>query len=103
MKQIHPLRLLAKTLIIFLLANLIFALWNPPVGRLSLYNLVFPGRTRFPFATGPRTVTIDNLDAMFASHVISAPKRKNEFRVIILAIRPCGGMDFMIMKLYPLS
>jgi hypothetical protein len=84
MKQIRPLHLLAKTLIIFVLANLIFALWNPPVGRLSLYNLVFPGRTRFPFATGPRTVTIDNLDAMFASHVISAPKRKDEFRVIIL-------------------
>jgi hypothetical protein len=84
MKQIHPIRLLAKTFIIFVLANLIFALWNPPVGRLSLYNLVFPGRTRFPFATGPRTVTIDNLDAMFASHVISAPKRSDEFRVIIL-------------------
>lgn len=84
MKQIHPLRLLAKTLIIFVLANLIFALWNPPVGRLSLYNWIFPGRTRFSFATGPRTATIDNLDAMFASHVISAPKRQDDIRVIIL-------------------
>jgi hypothetical protein len=84
MKQIHPLRLLAKALILFLLANMVFALWNPPVGRLSLYNHIFPGRTRFPFATGLRTVTIDDLDAMFSSHVISAPKQQNEYRVIIL-------------------
>ena len=84
MKKIHPIRLLVKTTLIFLLANLLFALWNPPVEQISGYNSIFPGRTRFPFPEGERTVSIDNLDALFASHVISMPKEQNEFRVVII-------------------
>ncbi len=78
MKNIHPLRLFLKTIFIFIVANLIFALWNPPIGRVSVYNKILPGRTRFPFDA------VDNLDALFASHEISAPKEGNEFRVIII-------------------
>ncbi len=78
MKKINPLRLFLKTIFIFALANLLFALWNPPVERLSAYNAIFPGRTRFAFGE------IDNIDAHFASHEISAPKGENEFRVIII-------------------
>ncbi len=78
MKKINPIRLFLKTIFLFILANLIFALWNPDIGRLSLYNSMFPGRTRFPFGE------IDDLDALFASHEISAPKEENEFRVIVI-------------------
>lgn len=86
MKQIHPLRLLLKAAGLFLLANVLFALYSPPVGRISVYNLLVPGRTRFPFGAGvvDSNISVDNLDAMFASHVISAPKRADEFRVVIL-------------------
>ena len=49
MNEIRPLRLLVKVACLFIVANLVFAAWNPPVGRISAYNLLFPGRARFPF------------------------------------------------------
>ena len=86
MNQVHPLRLLIKALLLFILANLLFSIFNPPVGRASAYNVLFPGRTRFPFGGGiqENNITVDDLDAMFASHIITAPKRLDEFRVLIL-------------------
>ena len=98
MKQIHPLRLLVKTLCLFILANLLFAAWNPPVGRISGYNLVFPGRTRLPFGGGLTdfNISVDNLDAMFASHVIAAPRQPGEFRVVLL-----GDSSVWGVLLYP--
>jgi len=86
MKQIHPLRLLFKATALFLLANVLFALWSPPVGQISVYNLLVPGRVRFPFGAGliDSNISVDNLDAMFASHIISTPKQADEFRVVIL-------------------
>jgi len=86
MNEIRPLRLLVKVACLFIIANLVFAVWNPPVGRVSLYNTFFPGRARFPFGRGvvDTNITVDDLDAMFAAHVISAPKQKDEFRVVIL-------------------
>lgn len=93
MKKIHPVRLFIKTLIFFVVINLLFALWNPPVEQLSLYNRVFPGRTRFPYGLGERTVTITDLDALFASHEISAPKGENEFRVVVLGDSSIWGDD----------
>ena len=78
MKKTNPLRLVLKTIFLFALANLLFALWNPPIEYLSMYNSIFPGRTRFPFDK------VDNIDAHFASHEISTPKGENEFRVIII-------------------
>lgn len=84
MKKIHPVRLLFKTLLIFVVANLLFAWFDPPVERLSLYNHLFPGRTRFPYGLGDRTTSISDLDALFASHEISAPKADNEYRVVVL-------------------
>ena len=84
MKKINPVRLFLKTLVIFTVLNLLFAWWNPPIERLSLYNHLFPGRTRFSYGWGARTTSISELDALFASHEISEPKEKNEYRVVIL-------------------
>ena len=78
MKKINPVRLFVKTILIFVAANLLFAWWNPPAERFSLYNQLFPGRTRFPYGLGERTVSITDIDALFASHEISAPKTKND-------------------------
>jgi hypothetical protein len=85
--DVRPLRVLSKALIIFVVLNLAFASMNPPVGRLSVYNWLVGGRQRFPTGRGPGSynVTIDDLEALFASHVISGvPKSTGEYRVFVL-------------------
>lgn len=57
------------------------------LGKLSLYNSLFPGRPRFPYGENPQksySMTINDLDAMFASHVVVREKAADEFRVFIL-------------------
>jgi len=79
-----------KSVILFLLFN--FALgWIPQggsIGKLSLYNLVFPGRVRLPFGETPRiayNLSLYDLEAMFASHEINAgAKPTDEFRIILV-------------------
>ena len=85
MQDINPLRLGIKAILIFILANLAFAFFDPPVGSLTLYNRLVPGRLRFAFAGGPAVdASVGELDALFASHIISGPKQSNEFRVVLL-------------------
>ena len=80
---------LLKALLLFVVFNLVFAAW-PPVwlGRISAYNLLFPGRPRFPFGEAPSVsynLSLYDLDAMFASHVLSAgTKPANEYRVLLV-------------------
>jgi hypothetical protein len=84
------LRILVKALILFVLANLLFALVNPlpGLGRLSAYNVLFPGRERLPYGDNPArayNVSVLNVDAMFASHELNAgPKPAGEFRVLLI-------------------
>jgi hypothetical protein len=87
-QPIKPLNVLIKGLLLFLLFNLVIAAWQPGVGRLSLYNAIFPGRERLPFGENPAqayNLSLFDLDAMFASHVIhGTPKADDEFRVIVI-------------------
>jgi hypothetical protein len=82
--------ILAKAIFLFFLFNLGFACLNPIpcVGRISLYNHLFPGRLRLPFGEDFETsynISILQLDAMFASHEINAgPKPEDEMRVLLL-------------------
>ncbi|MFN8377999.1 MAG: hypothetical protein U0452_04945 [Anaerolineae bacterium] len=82
------LRLLFKALVFFVALNLIFALLNPlpALGRLTLYNSLFPGRERLPYGETPAAynLSLDNLNAMFASHRLSQPKAADEFRVVLV-------------------
>ncbi len=79
-----------KTLALFLLANLAFAASHPlaGLGQISLYNHLFPGRLRLPYGDNPErsyNLSLYNLEAMFASHELSAgPKPQNEYRVILI-------------------
>lgn len=84
--EFSPLRVLVKALSLFIVINLVYALINPRVAQVSGYNVMFPGRTRLPFGVSgdPYNVTVDSVDAMFASHTISARKRSNEFRVALV-------------------
>src|SRR5512138_3099694 len=82
-------RVLIITVLLFAACNVIFAALNPieALGRLSLYNVVLPGRERLPYGEdSARSYNLStyNLPAMFASHVIARPKAPDEFRVIVI-------------------
>ena len=84
--EVSALRVLVKAVSLFVLINLIYALIDPPVARGSGYNVIFPGRTRLPFGVSgdPYSVTVDDVDTMFASHSISAGKKSDEYRVALI-------------------
>lgn len=81
----------AKTLLIFLLLLGLYQIIQPLdfLGKLSLYNVIFPGRERLPFGESPKTAynfTLNNLDAMTASHRINAAGEKETDRLRVLII-----------------
>src|SRR5689334_5586420 len=89
--EVHLGRLLLKAIFLFVIINVIFALANPAVGKLTLYNHIVPGRLRFPYDKDPSFYSVghnahiyEDLDAMFEAHVISRTKSVNEFRLILL-------------------
>lgn len=90
MNSSMALRVIGKGLLLFVICNLVFIGTDPVVGlgRISAYNTLFPGRTRLPYGDHPErayNVSVLNLDAMFASHEISAvPKPVGEFRVLLV-------------------
>lgn len=83
-------KVLIKTLLFFIMCNVSFAFSNAAewLGNLSAYNVILPGRERLPWSENPKiaySLSLNNLDAMFASHVISDSKKpENEFRVIVI-------------------
>lgn len=89
-------RVILKALLLFGLLNLLFALLDPLdfIGRLSLYNTLVPGRLRLPYGEDTRAynLSLDNLEAMFASHVIARPKAPDEYRVIIIGDSSVWGV-----------
>lgn len=82
-------RIILKALVLLLIFNYAFiTISKLPFGRLSLYNYLITGRERLPFGENPGqsyNLTMYDLEAMVASHKISAPKPENsEFRVVLL-------------------
>ncbi len=81
---------LIKGIALFLILN--FALTLVPaggnLGRLSLYNWLFPGRFRLPFGENPQeayNLSLYDLEAMFSSHEIDqGSKPENEYRIILI-------------------
>jgi len=60
---------------------------NIPFGKISLYNSVLPGRERFPFGETRESYNLSlfDLDAMFASHLLNgAEKTPDEYRVLLI-------------------
>jgi hypothetical protein len=80
--------LLIKAALLFVLFNFAFvSLWNVPLGKLSLYNVIFPGRERFPFGESQKgyNLSLFDLDAMFAAHILTGtPKAAGEYRVLLI-------------------
>lgn len=79
-----------KTLVLFAGVNLVFGglNWRPVLGKVSAYNLIFPGRQRFPFGETPEksySLNTYNLDTMFSTLEINRGiKSKDEFRIIMI-------------------
>jgi hypothetical protein len=79
---------LLKATILFGLFNFSFVFINRiPIGKLSLYNSVFPGRERFPFGETRESYNLSlfDLDAMFAAHLLAGTqKTPEEYRVLLI-------------------
>ena len=86
--RIRLFRVLTKAILLFVLFNFAFLFFkNVPFGKVSLYNSIFPGRERLPFGETPAAYNLSlfNLDAMFASHVLAAKeKASDEYRVLLI-------------------
>lgn len=80
--------LLIKATLLFVLFNFAFIwLGDVPLGKLSLYNVVFTGRERFPFGETRESYNLSlfDLDAMFASHIlVGTEKSPDEYRVFLM-------------------
>jgi hypothetical protein len=79
---------LLKAILLFALFNFGFLfLQDIPLGKFSLYNSIFPGRERLPYGDVPESYSLSpfDVDAMFASHVISGTeKAPDEYRVLLI-------------------
>lgn len=88
--------ILLKATLLFVLFNFVFIfLHDIPFGKLSLYNIVFPGRERFPFGETREAYNLSlfDLDAMFASHVlVGREKGLNEYRVLLIGDSSVWGI-----------
>jgi len=86
--RVRLFRVLLKATLLFVLFNFAFIFMNDiPLGKLSLYNFIFPGRERFPFGETREAYNLSlfDLDAMFASHVLAgAEKTPDEYRVLLI-------------------
>lgn len=83
------LRLLLKAGLLFAVLNIGFVWLNPlpALGRVSVYNSLVPGRPRLPYSDQPNraySLSLFQLEALFASHVIAAPKPAGEYRVALI-------------------
>ncbi len=107
MQDVNPLRLAIKAILIFVIANVVFAYFNPPFGKLSLYNWLFPGRMRFPYVRREDDLlrvhsisVFENFDAMFSSTAIADNTKLqiNEYRVFFLGDSSMWGFDLAMQN-----
>lgn len=92
----RPLILVLKALCLFLLINLLYGWINPPIANMSVYNTIFAGLKRMPFGGDRFSVSMDNVNAMFAAHEISAPKQTNEIRVALVGDSSIWGEGLLL-------
>lgn len=80
---------LLKAILLFVGLNIFFAMLPVEdfLGKMSLYNGIFPGRWRFSWSENPTaaySVSTNQLDALFLSHAVSdRPHDSEEYRVFV--------------------
>ena len=86
--RIRLIAVLLKAVLLLVLCNFAFLLIKGvPLGKLTLYNSLFPGRERFPFGEARESYNLSlfDIDAMFASHVLDGTeKASDEYRVLLI-------------------
>jgi hypothetical protein len=90
-------RVLLKAAVLFIAANLIFAVIEPLplIGRTSVYGWLVPSRPRLPYgenAAQANNLSLMSLDAMFATHEVTSPKAAAEYRVLVLGDSATWGI-----------
>lgn len=91
-----------KAALLFVILNVVFILLpiEDQLGKVSLYNSIFPGRWRFSWSENPGaaySVSTNQLDALFLSHEVAAnPAGENEFRVFVFGDSSVWG--FLLPK-----
>jgi hypothetical protein len=80
---------LVKAALLFGLLNLLLVAVDPlpALGRLTIYNWLVPGRERLPYAERPEraySVSVYQLEAMFAAHAAARTKAPDEYRVLLV-------------------
>ncbi|HUI87579.1 MAG TPA: SGNH/GDSL hydrolase family protein [Anaerolineales bacterium] len=100
---IHTWRIIAKGVALFLMVEFAFYVLPPNLQRLNVYNSSLK-RQRFPISTAaPEDDALDvgDLDAMFASHIVSEPKALNEYRVLVLGDSAVWGIGLTPQQTLP--
>jgi lysophospholipase L1-like esterase len=93
--SVNPWSVLVRGATLFLLLEYALLSSGLNFGRLDVYGALGLKRLRFPYSThGPEddALEVGNLDAMFASHIVSQPKAANEFRVLLLGDSAAWGL-----------
>lgn len=90
-------RVFLKAIAFFILFNALFAVLRPlpALGTASVYGWLVPYRERLPYGETPlaNNLSLNNLEAMFATHALSRPKASDEFRVILLGDSATWGIQ----------
>jgi hypothetical protein len=93
--EINLPRIIIKIIITVLIIIAVSPIFNS-LGRLSLYNKIFKGRQRLPFGENSSfsyNLTLNNLDAMFASHIINGQEKgENDFRIVVIGDSSTWGI-----------
>jgi hypothetical protein len=88
-EPVNPIRIVIKAVLLFLVVSLLGVAFYPfQLGNISAYNIIFPGRERFPFGENPQEAynfSLFDLTAMFKSLALDGqPKKSDEYRVIVI-------------------
>ncbi len=89
-------RVILKAALLFVLLNVAYALLEPMpfIGRLTLHNTLLPGRARLPYGENPAAynLSVDSIEAMFATHELGQAKAAGEFRVLLVGDSATWGV-----------
>lgn len=93
---VNPWRVFVKGAALFLLIEYFFITSGLSPATLNVYDTLGLLRQRFPvstYAPMDRALDVGNLNAMFASHVVSQPKAADEFRVLVFGDSAVWGIS----------
>ncbi|HEY5983795.1 MAG TPA: hypothetical protein VIU38_10010 [Anaerolineales bacterium] len=97
-------RVILKTAVLLLILESLLVALPFPKWTVNAFGLFRSKRERFPLSTIPpadNALDVGNLDAMFSSHVISEPKRADEFRVLVLGDSTIWGLQLTAAEVLP--